>query len=135
MYEVTILCEVVNPGKGAIGLAEHLTNVKGRDFDVPCPGRGIYLTSFNPDLALHFQVGREIVCYRSRDEMVELIRYYLAHPDEARQIAEAGRERCLREHRWLHRYIKVCQVLGILDQSVPPAELVDRQLDQINDRK
>jgi spore maturation protein CgeB len=106
---------------GGIGPVEYLTNVKGRDFEVPCTGRGMYLTSFNPDLALHFDVGREIVCYRSRDEMLELIRYYLGHPDEARQIAEAGRERCLRDHRWLHRYVEVCQVLGVLDDSRAPA--------------
>ena len=62
-------------------------------------------------------MGREIVCYRSRDEMLELIRYYLVHPDEARQIAEAGRERCLREHRWLHRYVKILNILGVLDDD------------------
>lgn len=77
----------------------------------------MYLTSFNPDLSLHFDVGREIVCYRSRDEMLELIRYYLSHPYEAKQIAQAGRKRCLREHRWLHRYLKILSALEILDSS------------------
>jgi spore maturation protein CgeB len=112
---VKIICRSrINLGLGGIGYSEWLTNVKGRDFEIPCTGGGLYLTSYNPDLALHFDIGKEIVCYRTHDEIVELIRYYLAHSDEAVQIARRGRERCLREHRWLHRYIRICQVLGIL---------------------
>jgi spore maturation protein CgeB len=112
---VEILCRsLINLGMGGIGYSEWLTNVKTRDFEIPCTGGGLYLTSYNPDLALHFDIGKEIVCYRTHDEMVELLRYYLDHPDEAAQIARRGRERCLREHRWLHRYIRICQVLGIL---------------------
>jgi hypothetical protein len=104
----------INLGMGGIGYSEQLTNVKGRDFEIPGTGGGMYLTSFNADLAQHFVVGDEIVCYRDRDELIELARYYLAHPEEARAIARKGRERSLREHRWRHRYEKVCQVLGIL---------------------
>jgi hypothetical protein len=104
----------INLGLGGIGYSEELTNVKGRDFEIPGTGGGLYLTSFNPDLAQHFHIGREIVCYRNRDEMIELIRYYLARPDEAEETAHRGRERSLAEHRWLHRYTRVCQVLGIL---------------------
>jgi spore maturation protein CgeB len=114
---VEIICRShINLGMGGIGYSEWLTNVKARDFEIPCTGGGMYLTSYNPDLALHFDIGKEIVCYRTADEMVELIRYYLGHPDEAGEIARHGRERCLREHRWLHRYIKICEVLGILNK-------------------
>ena len=49
--------------------------------------------------------------------MVELIRYYLARPDEADAVAKRGRMRCLAEHRWLHRYQRVCTMLGILDPA------------------
>lgn len=104
----------INLGMGGIEYSEELTNVKGRDFEIPGTGGGMYLTSFNPDLALHFHVGTEIVCYRGRDEMLELIRYYLARPDEANAIACAARERSLREHRWLHRYETMLRVLGVL---------------------
>lgn len=105
---------LINLGMGGIGYSEELTNVKGRDFEIPAIGKGMYLTSFNPDLARHYDIGREIVCYRSRIEMTELIRYYLAHPDEARQIARRGRERCHAEHRWIHRYKKVLKILEII---------------------
>ena len=108
---------VINLGMGGIGYLEGITNVKARDFEIPGTGGGVYLTSFNPDLAQNFTVGEEILCYSNRDEMLELIRYYLAHPEEARAITERGRRRCLREHRWLHRYQKVLEILGILDSE------------------
>lgn len=104
----------INLGMGGIESCEELTNLKGRDFEIPGTGGGMYLTSFNPDLAQHFTVGEEIVCYHNRDEMVELIRYYLARPEEAEAIARRGRERSMREHRWLHRYESMLRVLGIL---------------------
>lgn len=107
----------INLGMGGIGYSEELTNLKGRDFEIPATGGGVYLTSFNADLAQHFEIGREIVCYRHRDELVELIRHYLSHPDQSRAIARAGRERCLREHRWLHRYQRICQALGIVTSA------------------
>lgn len=105
----------INLGMGGIGYSEELTNVKGRDFEIPAVGGGVYLTSYNSDLAQHFVVGDEILCYRTRDEMIELIRYYLAHEQEARAIAHRGRARCERDHRWLHRYLKICTALGILE--------------------
>jgi len=115
---VEIICRSrINLGMGGIGYSEWLTNVKARDVEIPCTGGGVYITSYNPDLALHFDIGKEIVCYRTNDELVELLRYYLAHPDEATEIAQRGRERCLKEHRWLHRYVKICKVLGIVKIS------------------
>ena len=51
--------------------------------------------------------------------MLELIRYYLTHPEEARVIARRGRRRCLDEHRWLHRYQHICRILGILAEDKP----------------
>jgi spore maturation protein CgeB len=105
---------VINLGMGGIEYSEELTNVKGRDFDIPGTGGGVYLTTFNPDLAQHFVIGEEILCYRNRDEMVELIRYYLDRPDEAAAIAARARARALREHRWLHRYQTMLEILGVL---------------------
>jgi hypothetical protein len=105
----------INLGMGGIEYAEWFTNVKGRDFEVPAAGGGAYLTTFNADLAQHFEIGREILCYASREELVDLARHYLRHPDEAREIAERARARCVREHRWLHRYSAALRVLGILD--------------------
>jgi hypothetical protein len=104
---------VINLGMGGIEYAETFTNVKGRDFEIPGTGGGVYLTSFNADLAQHFIVGEEILCYHTRDEMIDLIRHYLARPEEADAIAQRARARSLREHRWLHRYERMLRILGV----------------------
>ena len=109
----------INVGIGEIGYSDVLTNVKGRDFEVPATGGGAYLTSYNSDLAQHFIVGREILCYRGPDELLEQLRHSLGRPDETRAIADRARARSLREHRWLHRYQRITDLLGITADTAP----------------
>jgi len=99
-------------GMGGIGYSEGLTNLKGRDFEVPAAGGGVYVTSFNPELAEHFVIGKEIACYRTRDEMLEQVRYYLENSDKAAEMSKRARIRSLQEHRWLHRYVFMLRELG-----------------------
>jgi spore maturation protein CgeB len=110
---------IINLGVGGIGYSESLTNVKGRDFEIPGTGGGLYLTTFNADLAQHYHIGQEIACYHSLDELIEQVRYYLHNVDEALAMAQRARQRCLNEHRWLHRYQTVCRILGILADPLP----------------
>lgn len=115
---------IVNLGFGGIGYSETLTNVKTRDFEIPGTGGGAYLTTFNPDLARFFEIGSEILCYQDLDELIELARQCLRDPEHVRAISGRARERCLAEHRWLHRYTDVCRTLGILtdDADGPTAD-------------
>lgn len=105
---------LINLGIGGIGYSSEITNVKGRDFEVPSTGGGVYLTSYNADLAQHFRIGQEVLCYGSVDEAVDLIRHYVSRPSEVAGIAEAAKNRCHEEHRWLHRFEDLCEELGIL---------------------
>ncbi len=103
----------INLGMGGILHSPALTNVKTRDFEIPGCGGGVYLTTYNRDLANHYVVGKEIFCYRDRFEMVEMLRELLADPEACRNAARAARERCLLEHRWLHRYQTLLKLLGL----------------------
>lgn len=113
----------LNLGMGGIGYSEMLTNVKGRDFEVPSTGQCLYITSYNSDLANHFVVGKEIVCYRHLDELVELVNYYLNNSVERQEIIQHAKERAYKEHTWLHRYATILQALNILDQNIGPRDL------------
>jgi spore maturation protein CgeB len=47
-----------------------------------------------------FEVGKEVETYRSADELIEKIRYYLAHDDEREKIALRGYGRTMKEYRF-----------------------------------
>jgi spore maturation protein CgeB len=57
---------------------------------------------------------REVVMFRNRHELLELVRYYLDNPEEKNEIAERGHARVLQEHTYDHRirsmfrYISLC---------------------------
>jgi hypothetical protein len=105
----------INLGLGDMHYSRWLTNLKGRDFEIPATGRGLYLTSYSSDLASCFAVGREIQCYRGVEEMTELIRQHLREPERSRAMACRARERCIAVHQWKHRFETVLRALNILD--------------------
>ena len=91
-----------------IGFASpsRVTALKARDFE--CPGaRGCYLTTYNWELCEHFDIGREILCYRSVEELVEMLAYYLKRPDECAAIALAGSKRAEAQHTWEARFREI----------------------------
>lgn len=51
---------------------------------------GFHVTSWVPGLDTMFEHGRHLVWYRSDEECLDLIAYYLAHPDERGRIAAEG---------------------------------------------
>ena len=63
----------------------------------------LLLTDSKKDLHEMFNLGKEVVAYRTPDECIELIAYYLDHEDEGQAIARAGQERTLQEHTCYER--------------------------------
>lgn len=71
----------------------------------------LLITDRKDNLGELFEIGKEVVAYDSPEEAAELIRYYAAHPDEARAIAQAGQARTLREHTYQHRMVELAPIL------------------------
>lgn len=82
-----------------------------RVFDVLACG-GFLLTEWSPALKDLFEVGREVETWATQAELEEKIAYYLAHPEEARAIAERGRARVLRDHTVAQRVERMLGSLG-----------------------
>ncbi len=100
-----------NLGIGYWSPAGRLTNTKARDFE--CPGAGAcYLTTFNWELAQHYEIGREILCWSSIEELLELYSYYGTRPEDCLRIAQAAHRRCAHEHAWEHRFRHVFREMG-----------------------
>jgi hypothetical protein len=62
-----------------------------------------HLARYFAGLETVFRNRQHLVWFHSPEECVELVHYYLAHPDERRKIAEAGRREVLARHTWDHR--------------------------------
>jgi spore maturation protein CgeB len=87
-----------------------ITQIRLRDFEVPMSG-GFYLVEYMKELEEFFEIGKEIVCYKNKNDLVEKIKFYLNNDSEREKIRLAGRERCLRDHTWQKRFKKVfCEI-------------------------
>lgn len=82
-----------------------------RSVEIPACG-GFMLAEYSDEHARLFAEDREAVFFRSRDELLEKARYYLAHESERREIAAAGL-RCCRSGGYSHRH-RAAYMLGCL---------------------
>jgi spore maturation protein CgeB len=80
-----------------------------RAFEIAGCG-GFQLITSVPVLSSHFDVGTEVVEFRSTEQLVELIRHYLDHPDLAAKIARQGQVRAHRDHTYEHRLKELLRV-------------------------
>lgn len=76
--------------------------VNQRIFDVPATGAFV-LTDWREQMDELFEPHKEIAYYQDPEEAPDLIRHYLKHPQERRNIITAARTRILAEHTWQHR--------------------------------
>lgn len=90
---------VLGLNQGTDSQGRFVSYLKYRDMEFP--GYGCcYLTELNEDIPEVFEVGKEVLAYRSVGEAAELIRWMRRDPERARQIGRAGRRRVLEEHHW-----------------------------------
>lgn len=73
------------------------SGVSLRAFDITACG-GFMLTNRQPEIEKLFIDGKEVVLYDNIVDFVEKLEYYMNHDEERMKIAEAGRERCFRDH-------------------------------------
>jgi len=85
--------------------------VNQRVFDVPACG-AFLLTDHQESVEGLFEVGKEVVTYKDRGEIADLVRFYLRNDAARESIAGKGRERVLAEHTYRHRIETITRSLG-----------------------
>ena len=83
-----------------------------RSIEIPASG-GFLLAERTDEHRRLFREGEEAEFFADFDELLEKARHYLAHEEERRRIAAAGRERCLRDgYSNRHRLAPVLEQLA-----------------------
>ena len=85
--------------------------LKGRNFEIPGCG-GFLLTNYVPDLERYYEIGKEIVCFENRRDLLAKIEHYLSHDVEREEIAGKGYQRMLHEHTYVHRFKELFSRMG-----------------------
>jgi len=65
------------------------------------------------ELGLCFDVGREILAYRSLEELHELHGKLTSDPTFAQSVGEAGYKRVMAEHTYAHRAKSILKQMGL----------------------
>ncbi len=83
-----------------MGIALHFLRRENRDeqdsrtFEIPACG-AFMLAERSPKHEAFFRDGEEAVFFDSDDDLLEKVKYYLTRPEQTKQIAAAGRYRCI----------------------------------------
>jgi spore maturation protein CgeB len=83
---------------------------------------GFQIADWKPTMAECFEPEREIVTFRTAQELKEKVAYYLAKPDERQAIADRAYARAHREHTYEHRLREMFRVLGLRAFTAEAAE-------------
>jgi spore maturation protein CgeB len=71
----------------------------------------LLVTDWKANLHEMFEPGKEVVSYRTPEECLEMIRYYLEHDEEREAIARAGQQRTLRDHTYSKRMQELVDIV------------------------
>lgn len=61
---------------------------------------GFVISSYSPETAEIFEEDKEIVMFKTPEELLEKVDYYLEHEEERRKIARAGHEKVIRSYTY-----------------------------------
>lgn len=100
------------------------TGLNMRHFEITANG-GFMLTYDTPELHKHFEVGEECDIFKSEQELLEKIGFYMNNPKRRQEIALAGQQRTLNNHLYSHRVNTMVELLtksGVLPKKIAVAE-------------
>lgn len=93
-----------------ITVAQARSGLNQRPFDVSACG-AFLLTDYRSELGNLFKLGEEIICYRDKEELKELVRYFFGHPEERQEIAQRAKMRVLRDHTFEKRISEMLEIV------------------------
>lgn len=85
-----------------------------RTFEIPMSG-GLQITNYTDEIASYFEDGKEIILYKSDEELIAKAKFYLhdSQMNTRKKMKMAARKRAESEHTWINRFSTVFKQLGL----------------------
>lgn len=114
LYSKYVLALSSTSTKHTDALKNPLKVVNLRSFEIPMSG-GVSLCKYSEELSSYYEEDKEIVFYRTNEELVDKGKYYTqkASASEIVKMKQAARARSVKEHTWWNRFTKIFEILGI----------------------
>jgi hypothetical protein len=85
-------------------------DINYRTFEATAAG-AMLLTNYTPNLERLFDIGKEVIAYRSVDEALAFIHYYSNNDDQRNAIAQAGMNRSMANHSYDKRAEQLISII------------------------
>lgn len=88
--------------------------VRLRNFEIPMCA-GLQITRYYYELSQYFEENKEILFYRTDEELVDKVRFYTdsKHQSEVDEMKKNARRRAESEHTWFRRFLTAFEKLGL----------------------
>jgi len=93
------------------GVEKEIFNVTPRVFEVPACA-GFLLTNNVVQLNEFYKVGEEIIAYKNIEELKSLIKYYLQHEQERKEVTQRAYQRAHQEHTYAKRLKRLLNIIN-----------------------
>ena len=106
---------VCNTSKIVIGLdgwPKRSKSWSARLYRTLCAG-GFYLTTHTKDIEQYFSPGKHLDTFKTPEELIEKITYWLQHEDKRKEVAKAGKELVLDKYQFIPRLQKIIEDSGV----------------------
>jgi spore maturation protein CgeB len=95
---------------------KNIEQMKARIFEVNACG-AFQISYYVEGLANCYVIDKEISVYADPDDLLEKVKFYLAHTDLRESIAAAAYQRSINDHTFVQRFQNVFQRMGVLSDE------------------
>jgi spore maturation protein CgeB len=83
-----------------------LSALNMRTFEAPA-SNSLLISDYREGIEKYFEIGREILCYKNKDELKKILSEITQSPDSFNMIRDAGYRRAIKDHTYLARMKEV----------------------------
>lgn len=117
MRDFPDMAKIINRSKISVNLTKGANGdpqMKMRPFEIGA-SNAMPLCEYVEGIEKYYEIDKEIVTFKTAQELRDKIDYYLKHDAERKQIAKAAYERTLRDHTWHSRLRLIFERVGVLN--------------------